>query len=413
MRFKSHVRAVLAAAALLAGVAALPVGAQQLEAPAEAQDRRAGELFERGGIAPSEPSPGGAGSEAASDADADGVPDGEVARLEELRPGIDVPLKVGVGHRPPYAIRTRDDAWMGLAVDYWRVMAESLGWRYDLVALDDAALESGLQNGDLDAVLALTATPRREELFDLTHPLHTATMGVTSERSTRVVSVLTGLMEWTFLRLVLGLCVLLLIVGTIIWLIERRRNTEQFSRSPLKGLGDGFWWAGVTLTTIGYGDKAPVTALGRGVAMVWMLAGLAVSSALTATIVTLADADAGVDLPESLSGRMVGVVAGSSSEVALGREGVSLRSYADLASAFAAMSEGAVDTVAGAAPALRHVVSEDGGLSARVETTALDPHYITIALAQGSPLREPLNVQILQRLTSESGWNLSLRYLDE
>jgi voltage-gated potassium channel len=48
--------------------------------------------------------------------------------------------------------------------------------------------------------------------------------------------------------------------------------------------GDALWWAIVTVTTVGYGDKYPVTAAGRGVAVVLMLTGIGLVGVLSATI---------------------------------------------------------------------------------------------------------------------------------
>lgn len=44
---------------------------------------------------------------------------------------------------------------------------------------------------------------------------------------------------------------------------------------------DAFWWAFVTMTTVGYGDRFPVTPWGRVVAMVLMAVGVGVFGVLT------------------------------------------------------------------------------------------------------------------------------------
>ena len=54
--------------------------------------------------------------------------------------------------------------------------------------------------------------------------------------------------------------------------------------SNIHGFADALWWAVVTVTTVGYGDKFPVTALGRGVAVVLMLVGIGLIGVLTATV---------------------------------------------------------------------------------------------------------------------------------
>ena len=49
-------------------------------------------------------------------------------------------------------------------------------------------------------------------------------------------------------------------------------------------LSDGFWWAFVTTTTVGYGDISPSTAAGRGIAIVLMITGIGLIGTLTSTI---------------------------------------------------------------------------------------------------------------------------------
>jgi len=54
--------------------------------------------------------------------------------------------------------------------------------------------------------------------------------------------------------------------------------------STIQNLGDGLWWAIVTVATVGYGDISPVTPIGRGVAVLLMLAGIGLIGVLTATV---------------------------------------------------------------------------------------------------------------------------------
>jgi polar amino acid transport system substrate-binding protein len=76
------------------------------------------------------------------------------------------------------------------------------------------------------------------------------------------------------------------IVGTLIWLAERKENPEQFPRRPVPGIANGVWFALVTMTTVGYGDRVPTTTAGRVVAGVWMVVALLTASSLTAGIAT-------------------------------------------------------------------------------------------------------------------------------
>lgn len=65
--------------------------------------------------------------------------------------------------------------------------------------------------------------------------------------------------------------VLVVSIGTIMFMVEHGKNGDNFSSIP-----NSIYWATVTMTTVGYGDIAPVTTLGRFLAGLVMLIGYTV-----------------------------------------------------------------------------------------------------------------------------------------
>ncbi|MEM7480947.1 MAG: ion transporter [Acidobacteriota bacterium] len=75
-----------------------------------------------------------------------------------------------------------------------------------------------------------------------------------------------NLLLFAFAFSILGVSVL--VGGLSLYLVEADLNKN------LRSVGDGIWWALVTLTTVGFGDISPVTSLGRVVGSVLMIAGM-------------------------------------------------------------------------------------------------------------------------------------------
>jgi voltage-gated potassium channel len=64
-----------------------------------------------------------------------------------------------------------------------------------------------------------------------------------------------------------------------VYVVERNAPT-----ATITNLGDAFWWAVVTVTTVGYGDIYPVTFEGRLIATVVMVVGIAILGILISTL---------------------------------------------------------------------------------------------------------------------------------
>ena len=59
---------------------------------------------------------------------------------------------------------------------------------------------------------------------------------------------------------------------------------EHAPGATIHTFGDALWWSIVTVTTVGYGDKYPVSAGGRGVAVVLMITGIGLVGVLSASV---------------------------------------------------------------------------------------------------------------------------------
>jgi voltage-gated potassium channel len=75
------------------------------------------------------------------------------------------------------------------------------------------------------------------------------------------------------------LAVLLIIFSAIAIL-----QVENDPNSNIKTAEDAIWWAYVTITTVGYGDKFPVTTEGRIIAAMLMTAGVGLFGTFTAYV---------------------------------------------------------------------------------------------------------------------------------
>ena len=86
--------------------------------------------------------------------------------------------------------------------------------------------------------------------------------------------------QGTFLSV--SIIAFLLIIFSSIAILQ----VEDSPNSNIKTAEDALWWAYVTITTVGYGDKFPVTTEGRIIAGILMTAGVGLFGTFTAYVAT-------------------------------------------------------------------------------------------------------------------------------
>ncbi|EDO35761.1 predicted protein [Nematostella vectensis] len=111
---------------------------------------------------------------------------------------------------------------------------------------------------------------------------------------------------WPFLFFILGVAI---IAGIVVWLLEYVGRSKEFSKLFIQGAWDGFWWAVVTMTTVGYGDKAPKTLPGRMFCFLWIIVGINIIAIFTALVT--ASVSASTRPYFNILGAKIGAVNGS------------------------------------------------------------------------------------------------------
>lgn len=293
----------------------------------------------------------------------------------------------------PFVVRS-GDVPDGIMFDIWRQVAAELGLSYEVEWFDTLdELGDAAATGDVDvAVAPLSSTSEREERFDFSSAVVASgpVFGV-HQRTENPVTLASALFSRDTVRLLVWSAVGLLVLGHLMWLVDRRNPNSDFAQSYLPGVWDGVWWATVTVTTVGYGDTSPKTSASRVVAMVAMVGSLFLVGAFVSEVSTALQsgrAETVVADIDALDGRTVGVVEGSSYQAYLDEHEVDTVGFDTQVEAFEAAERGDLDIVV----ADRYTLATVGGdYGLRSTDEPLYDEFLGFGLRDDSPLRDDVD----------------------
>jgi polar amino acid transport system substrate-binding protein len=259
-------------------------------------------------------------------------------------------------------------------------------------------------------------TAERERRFDMTSSYMHVALGIaTRPPSWRTLArdiphAFSGrILKWSA-----GLAVAMFLVGLVVWRIERQRNPVHFGGGAVKGVGDAIWWSASTMSTVGYGDRTPITLWGRVIGVIWMFVSIVLVSTFTATVssvLTVSQLQSQIHSFRDLLGVQVGVVDGSAASGYLTGLGLIVKAYGDVEDGMNDVVAGNIGAFVSEWPVLRYLERESFAGKIAVIAQPFSRGFVGFAVQRDSKLRRPIDVAMLEVLADPSWQAIVRKYL--
>lgn len=320
------------------------------------------------------------------------------------------PLRIGIHEKPPYALKNPDGTWTGLAPGLWKGISDSSGLAIEFVEVPYENLIQQVAEGKIDAAAGeIEVTAEAEKLVDFTQPFLTSSLCIAVSQvgwEAAWKSVLKDFFNWTIAKYLLGIFTAMFAISLLLWFVERHHGTGHF-HGGLTGIGSALWFAAVTMTTVGYGDKTPATILGRIIAVFWMIFGVVLVSAFTATVTSsMASTQlaASIESISDFNHLSCGALRGSLSAQILKRIGVMTHEYENIPDAFEDLAAGKIEAVVGDRNTLSYVRREFAGrrppAHINIPSFRLREAFLAIPVHEGHKDYKKINEAMLQFMTT-------------
>ena len=327
------------------------------------------------------------------------------------------PTIVGIKEAPPFAFKDSKGKWMGITVDLWKEIQSKNTTEFQLQEMALDKLLIAIERADIaTGIGAISILNEREKKFDFSIPYFDTGLALATRTEYKnnawnylgtLGKIIKALIPWVLL---------LLVVGVLIWLIERKINEDQFHKPLGEGVGSGIWWACVTMTTVGYGDKTPKSFVGRIIAVFWMFSGIILISSLTATIttsMTLDRLDDQIGTVDDLKNQKTGVAESTAAARFLQDRGVTHNIFPSLDEGLAALSNGKINVLVHDEPIMKHVIAQKYSGTLQVLDIILDKQLYAFPSQDNAIILEQINLGIIEAMESGKLESIIQRYLPE
>lgn len=326
--------------------------------------------------------------------------------------GPDKKLVIGITPTPPFVVE-KNGKFSGLSITSWNLVNEKLQADFEYRVYPSLTdLLEAVENNKVDlSINPITVTNRRMQRVDFSQPYFISHTGIAQKQETAIWRYLSNILSWNFLSAILILIAVIFIFGFLVWIFEHKRNEEQFG-GGVKGMFQGFWWSAVTMTTVGYGDKAPVTLGGRIIGFIWMFMAIIMISSLTAGIassLTVQNISDEIHSVQDLNRFDVVTVTGSSAKELLDQYNIRNEEVLNAREGIQEILDRDFSLFVYDEPILKYEIDRrelNDELEVLQQTLKRD--YYSYSFPKGSPLIEQINPVLVSTLKSME-WNQLIR----
>jgi polar amino acid transport system substrate-binding protein len=326
-------------------------------------------------------------------------------------------LRVGVYDSPPFVMKDVNGECTGLAIDIWKKVADekNIKYQFEYYNCPSGEILEKLKNDSLDVVLgSTTITSNRMKDFKFSNPFFVSSLSIAFKMQRDILlGIKKTIMSVEFLKLNFWLFVIVYIWGFIIWLVEHKKN-EEFRPSKFRGIFDGFYFAWVVLTTVGFGDKKPITDFGKVLVMAWMWKSLMINAVLISGIVAITNANMennNIDSLADLKKTKLGTITNTTGAEYLDKKDIKYISYYKEIEALEHIESGDLETFIYDTPVLKyHVTQNKLNVNLSINTYDEQLYGIVYQKSVSNDVIYDVNIGIMDYKGSEDWEKLLAKY---
>lgn len=310
-------------------------------------------------------------------------------------------LRIATATIEPFVFQ-QGEALRGYDVEIWEQIAKRLEWTYEWAFYPNIQeVLQAVQEKRADvAITAISMTAERDATLDFSYPYFDSGLQIMVRQRPSLdffeslqLVVTPFLLEVVLTGLLAGL-----LMGHLIWLVERRSN-PRFSRGYIAGVWEGLWWLLQIIASGSYHNTEETSTIKRLMTLVFWLTGVVILAEFTATLtsaLTVHQLTPPIASASDLPGYRIATVQHTTAADFLDAHALDYTAVGQIEDAYSLLLDEKVDVIVFDAPVLLYYAAHEGAQKVAVPGRMFHLEKYGLALPIDSPLREPINNAILE-----------------